>query len=93
MYAEIPENFNFASHRADLPPQKVKDFLVEITGLHDQVTPVSGKDIQFENVFDFENFINPYKTFTRVSEFETLLDSYLLNVPTVRESLWLNSVV
>ena len=26
MYAEIPENDNFAICRADLPPQKVKDF-------------------------------------------------------------------
>ena len=58
MYAEIPENGNFASRRADLQPQKVKDFLVEITMSHDQGTPVSGKDIQFENMFDFENFIN-----------------------------------
>ena len=51
-------NVNFANCRADPPPQKVKDFLVEITRLHNQGTPISGTDIQFENVFDFENFIN-----------------------------------
>ena len=64
MYAEIPENGNFASRRDDLPPQKVKDFRVEITRLHDQGTPslpnlgIASGNTQFENVVDFENFIN-----------------------------------
>ena len=38
--AEMPENGNFASCKADLSPQKVKNFLVEIARLQDQQTPV-----------------------------------------------------
>ena len=34
VYAEIPEKGSFASCRADLPPQKVKDSLDKIARLH-----------------------------------------------------------
>ena len=56
---EIPGHGNFASRRADLPPQKVKNFHVEIARLHDQGTPSwPRRRVQLENVFDFEKFIN-----------------------------------
>ena len=81
-----PAYGNFASCRADLPPQKVTGFLVEIARLHDQQTLVgisSRNDIQFENVFDSESFI--HLDDSRASlKLRHRSDVYLLNVPTLR---------